>query len=82
MLLAGQIPWRACAGHCTGLTEGVVYSPEGQLLTATFMDYAMPRADMFPDFEFSTRNVPSTANALGVKGGVKQLQSLCHASRV
>ncbi|MGB8818553.1 MAG: xanthine dehydrogenase family protein molybdopterin-binding subunit [Rhizobiaceae bacterium] len=68
VLLAGQIHGGLAQGIAQALCEGVVYTPEGQLLTASFMDYAMPRADMFPDFEFSTRNVPSTANALGVKG--------------
>lgn len=68
LLLAGQLHGGIAQGIAQALTEGVVYSPEGQLLTATFMDYAMPRADLFPDFELSTRNIPSTANALGIKG--------------
>jgi carbon-monoxide dehydrogenase large subunit len=38
------------------------------LLTATFMDYAVPRADTLPSISFDTRNVPSTNNALGIKG--------------
>ena len=37
-------------------------------MTASFMDYAMPRADGVPFFHFETRNVPSTTNALGIKG--------------
>ena len=37
-------------------------------MTASFMDYAMPRADDVPSFHFETRNVPSTTNALGIKG--------------
>ena len=40
----------------------------GQVLTASFLDYAMPRADDLPSFSFATRNVRSTTNALGVKG--------------
>ena len=40
----------------------------GQLLTATFMDYAMPRAEDMPMIRFSTEPVPSTANPLGMKG--------------
>ncbi|MEO1143828.1 MAG: xanthine dehydrogenase family protein molybdopterin-binding subunit, partial [Pseudomonadota bacterium] len=35
---------------------------------ASFMDYGMPRADTVPGFDFTTRNVPSTTNALGIKG--------------
>jgi aerobic carbon-monoxide dehydrogenase large subunit len=38
------------------------------MLTASFLDYAMPRADDMPTFQFETRNVPSTTNAIGVKG--------------
>ena len=37
-------------------------------MTASFMDYAVPRADTVPSFHFETRNVPSTTNALGIKG--------------
>ena len=50
------------------LTEETVYGEDGQLLTASFMDYAMPRAGTVPSFHFETRNVPSTTNALGMKG--------------
>jgi carbon-monoxide dehydrogenase large subunit len=68
VLLAGQIHGGIAQGAGQALVEGAVYSGDGQLLTATFMDYAMPRANSFPDFKFETRNVPSTANALGIKG--------------
>ena len=68
ILLAGQIHGGIAQGVGQALVEGAVYSEDGQLLTATFMDYAMPRADSFPEFKFETRNVPSTANALGIKG--------------
>src|SRR5262249_9356895 len=51
------------------LLEHAVYDPDsGQLLSGSFMDYAMPRAGDIPPFAFSTHNVPSTANPLGVKG--------------
>jgi aerobic carbon-monoxide dehydrogenase large subunit len=50
------------------LEETVYDNDSGQLLTGTFMDYAMPRADNLPNFSFSTRNVPCTANPLGIKG--------------
>jgi carbon-monoxide dehydrogenase large subunit len=50
------------------LTEDTVYAEDGQLLTASFMDYAVPRADSLPWFHFETHNVPSTTNALGIKG--------------
>jgi aerobic carbon-monoxide dehydrogenase large subunit len=45
-----------------------MFSPEGQLVTATLMDYAIPRAADCPKFSFRTRNVPSTTNPLGLKG--------------
>jgi carbon-monoxide dehydrogenase large subunit len=46
-----------------------VYDPEsGQLLTATFMDYTMPRADTMPDMDFHYTEVPSPRNPIGVKG--------------
>jgi aerobic carbon-monoxide dehydrogenase large subunit len=68
ILLAGQIHGGVAQGIGQALCENAVYDDEGQLVTATFMDYAMPRATDFPMFEFRTRNVPSTTNALGIKG--------------
>ncbi|RWF33066.1 xanthine dehydrogenase family protein molybdopterin-binding subunit [Mesorhizobium sp.] len=68
ILLAGQVHGGVVQGIGQALTENTVYSEDGQLLTASFMDYAMPRADNFPFFHFETRNVPSTTNALGIKG--------------
>ena len=68
VLLLGQIHGGVAQGAGQALVEGVQYSEEGQLLTATFMDYAVPRADSMPFFKFETRNVPSVANALGIKG--------------
>jgi carbon-monoxide dehydrogenase large subunit len=68
ILLMGQIHGGVAQGAGQALVEGVQYSEEGQLLTATFMDYAVPRAGDLPYFKFDTRNVPSVANALGIKG--------------
>jgi carbon-monoxide dehydrogenase large subunit len=68
ILLAGQIHGGVVQGIGQALTEDTVYGEDGQLLTATFMDYAVPRADLMPVFHFETRNVPSTTNALGIKG--------------
>lgn len=68
MLLAGQVHGGVVQGIGQALTENTVYGDDGQLLTASFMDYAMPRADTVPSFHFETRNVPSTTNALGIKG--------------
>jgi carbon-monoxide dehydrogenase large subunit len=68
LLLAGQVHGGVAQGIGQCLTERTVYDEDGQLLTASLMDYCVPRADDLPDFEFETRNVPSTTNALGVKG--------------
>jgi aerobic carbon-monoxide dehydrogenase large subunit len=68
VLLIGQIHGGIVQGAGQALIEGAHYSPDGQLLTATFMDYAVPRADTMPDFKFETRNVPSKSNPLGIKG--------------
>jgi carbon-monoxide dehydrogenase large subunit len=48
--------------------EDTVYDASGQLLSATLMDYALPRATDAPDFVFETRNVPCRTNPLGLKG--------------
>ncbi|WP_340159821.1 xanthine dehydrogenase family protein molybdopterin-binding subunit [uncultured Hoeflea sp.] len=68
VLLLGQIHGGVVQGVAQCLSEGVVYSEDGQLLTASFMDYAVPRAGDMPFFDFETRNVPSTTNAMGIKG--------------
>jgi carbon-monoxide dehydrogenase large subunit len=68
MLVEGQVHGGAVQGIGQALCEHVVYDEDGQLLTASFMDYAMPRADDVPMFLFETEPVPSTANAMGMKG--------------
>ncbi len=68
VLLAGQVHGGIvqAIGQC--VMEHTVYDENGQLMSASFMDYQMPRANDIPDFHFETRNVPSTTNALGIKG--------------
>jgi len=69
LLLAGQVHGGAVQGIGQALMEDTVYdSSSGQLLSASFMDYPMPRAQHAPDFVFETRNVPCKTNPLGVKG--------------
>jgi aerobic carbon-monoxide dehydrogenase large subunit len=68
MLLAGQVHGGIGQGIGQALLERTVFNSEGQLLTATLMDYALPRADDVPSYQFETRNVPSTSNPLGLKG--------------
>ena len=68
MLAEGQVHGGVVQGLGQAISERVVYDEDGQLLTATFMDYAMPRAIDVPWMDFATHAVPSTANALGMKG--------------
>ncbi|MCT4554694.1 MAG: xanthine dehydrogenase family protein molybdopterin-binding subunit [Pelagimonas sp.] len=68
MLAEGQVHGGVAQGIGQALCEQVVFDADGQLLTASFMDYAMPRADMIPEIGFSTRPVPSPSNPMGMKG--------------
>jgi carbon-monoxide dehydrogenase large subunit len=69
LLLAGQVHGGTVQGIGQALMENTVYdAPSGQLLSASLMDYALPRAGNAPDFVFETRNVPCKNNPLGVKG--------------
>lgn len=69
LLLAGQVHGGAMQGIGQALMEQVVYGAgDGQLITATFMDYALPRAADGPAFVFETNNIPCKTNPLGVKG--------------
>jgi carbon-monoxide dehydrogenase large subunit len=69
LLLEGQVHGGAMQGIGQALMEQAVYDPkDGQLVTGTFMDYALPRAADGPSFVFETHNVPCTTNPLGVKG--------------
>jgi carbon-monoxide dehydrogenase large subunit len=68
MLAEGQVHGGVAQGVGQALMEHVVHDEEGQLLPASFMDYAMPRAADLPMIDFSTEAVPSTANPMGMKG--------------
>ena len=68
MLAEGQVHGGVGQGIGQAVYERVVYDEDGQLLTATFMDYAMPRAKDLPFYKFDTECVPSTANIMGMKG--------------
>ncbi len=68
LLLAGQVHGGIAQGVGQALMERAVFDANGQLLTASFMDYCVPRADDLPGFDFETRNVPSTTNPMGLKG--------------
>ncbi len=68
MLLAGQVHGGVAQGIGQALMEHTVYDKDAQLISASLMDYTLPRADNLPNFHFETKNVPSTTNPLGIKG--------------
>lgn len=69
LMLAGQVHGGTMQGIGQALMEQAVYDArDGQLVTGTFMDYALPRAADGPAIQFETHNVPCTTNPLGVKG--------------
>jgi carbon-monoxide dehydrogenase large subunit len=68
VLLEGQVHGGVAQSIGQALFEHTVYDSDGQLITATFNDYTMPRADDFPYFDFQTRNVPCKWNVFGIKG--------------
>ena len=67
-LVEGQIIGGIAQGLGQVLTEDVVYSPEGQLLTGSLLDYALPKAHHIPPLILETLEVPSPTNPLGAKG--------------
>jgi carbon-monoxide dehydrogenase large subunit len=68
LIVEGQIHGGLAQGIGQAMIEEVVYSDDGQLLTGSFMDYAMPRAIDFPRFELSNTVTPTPVNPLGAKG--------------
>jgi len=69
LLLKGQIHGGIAQGAGQALLESVVYDPgSGQLLTGSFMDYGLPRADDLPFFAVASNEVPAETNPLGIKG--------------
>jgi len=68
LLLAGQVHGGTVQGIGQALMEQAVYDASGQLVTGTFMDYALPRAEDSTAITFETHNVPCKTNPLGVKG--------------
>ncbi|MEJ6784598.1 xanthine dehydrogenase family protein molybdopterin-binding subunit [Aminobacter sp. Piv2-1] len=68
MIVEGQVHGGIAQGVGQALLEGAVYDAGGQLLTASYMDYTMPRADDLPSFQVSTTNTPCPGNPLGIKG--------------
>ena len=69
LIVEGQIVGGLAQGFGQALLENIEYDAEsGQLLSGSFSDYTMPRADDMPSFECAFNNVPCKTNALGIKG--------------
>jgi len=69
LILEGQIVGGTAQGLGQALCEEAIHDPDsGQLLTATFMDYTMPRAEWLPNVDFRYQEVKSPRNPLGIKG--------------
>ena len=69
MLTLGQIHGGVAQGIGQAILEHTVYDPSsGQLLSGSYMDYALPRAEDLPNFDITLTGVPTNANPLGVKG--------------
>jgi carbon-monoxide dehydrogenase large subunit len=68
MIVAGQVQGGLAQGIGQALLEQCVYDADGQLLTGSYMDYCMPRADDLPMFSIDTTRTDCTHNPLGVKG--------------
>jgi aerobic carbon-monoxide dehydrogenase large subunit len=68
MIVEGQLHGGVVQGIGQAYMEQAVYDEEGQLLTGSFMDYAMPRAADVPSFAVADHGVPTKTNPLGVKG--------------
>ncbi len=69
MIVEGQVHGGVVQGVGQALCENCVYDPaSGQLLSGSFMDYCMPRADDLPTIDSATQSTPCTHNPIGVKG--------------
>jgi carbon-monoxide dehydrogenase large subunit len=68
LIVEGQIHGGLAQGIGQAMIEEAVYNSDGQLVTGSFMDYAMPRAADFPRFELSATVTPTPVNPLGAKG--------------
>ena len=68
MIVDGQVHGGLAQGAGQALLEHGLYDADGQLITGSYMDYCMPRADDVPDFTVDTTVTPCTHNPLGVKG--------------
>jgi len=67
-LLAGQVHGGVTQGIGQALMEHTVFDDDGQMLSGSFMDYCLPRADDLPAFDFAHQDTPTAHNILGMKG--------------
>ena len=68
MIVEGQVHGGVAQGIGQALYENAHYDESGQLITASYMDYTMPRADNFPEIKVGFTSTPATSNPLGAKG--------------
>ena len=68
MIVDGQVHGGVAQGVAQALWEGAVYGEDGQLLTSTLMDYAVPTAEILPRIETARTETPTPVNPLGAKG--------------
>jgi carbon-monoxide dehydrogenase large subunit len=68
LIVDGQVHGGIAQGVAQALWETAVYDDQGQLLSGTMLDYAIPRADNFPTIEVDRTETPTPVNPLGVKG--------------
>jgi len=68
LLVKSQVYGGIAQGAGQAIMEDMIYDESGQILTGSFLDYAMPRADNFCHFDVASHPVPATTNPLGVKG--------------
>jgi carbon-monoxide dehydrogenase large subunit len=68
MIVEGQVHGGIAQGVGQALCEGAVYDKDGQLVTGSFMDYCMPRADHLPALKVDTTVTKCPSNPLGIKG--------------
>jgi len=76
MIVEGQVHGGIAQGIGQALLEHGVYDETGQLVTGSYMDYCMPRADDLPSFRVDTTVTPCTHNPLGVKGCARPVRSV------
>ncbi len=68
MIVDGQVHGGIAQGIAQALWESGVYDENGQLVTSSLLDYAIPKADFFPPFEVERTETPTDVNPLGIKG--------------